>query len=470
MRVKLVGICFLSLSVLIGVSLSGVCFVGQVDITEDTVVQQLGMPRYPFSLWGTYFPMDYNSSLINDDLDQHQDHDNGYEKIYGGLAYAQSFTPQRGNLQKIEVKIGCYYSAPWFIDIIGRIANVFLFLQPLVDILIEKIINSPGDLVISLYDSYNHLPSTPLYTHEIGFDDVPKDKSWYPIDIGNLLVTPNTEYFIVLQAQGGDSETCYTWSKGSGNPYGNGKAFISTDDKATWEEKPSFDFCFRVYGEYTGEEPDGVINYWGVICGVDGDLLTVGDDSAVKMYTVLSSHGWDTGHLRLLKNGEGTEMSVIESIRWMDSMDDGDDVSLFYFCGHGAGHGIGMHPHPSGFLSARILDSAMDELGSQGIVMIFDSCYSGGLQTYLGQANRVLLLSSLADEESCGDIVLASGIFTYYLTMGLGSPAADVNHDGWVSAEEAFSYAEVKTTKRAPYPQHPEFVDGYPGDLLLTQV
>jgi len=46
---------------------------------------------------------------------------------------------------------------------------------------------------------------------------------------------------------------------------------------------------------------------------------------------------------------------------------------------------------------------------------------------------------------------------------------ADSNHDGWVSAEEAFEYASPKTTEYKPN-QHPQIYDGCPGEVLITQI
>jgi hypothetical protein len=199
-----------------------------------------------------------------------------------------------------------------------------------------------------------------------------------------------------------------------------------------------------------------------VICGIDGDQHTVGDDSAVKIYNQLCSHGWIPSHIMLIKNEGGTKKDVLEAISWMDAQEDADDVVLFYFCGHGASHGIGVYPYPSGFLSGWELDAAISELGSRSLVMIFDCCNSGGLQQYLGKDNRVLLMSSQSDETSEGDIKVGSGYFTYYLIMGLGGPVADSDHNKWISAEEVFYYAAPKTTIKATYPQHPQIYDAWP--------
>jgi len=51
----------------------------------------------------------------------------------------------------------------------------------------------------------------------------------------------------------------------------------------------------------------------------------------------------------------------------------------------------------------------------------------------------------------------------------------DSNHDGWVSAEEAFSYASPKTTEYEKNhncldPSHPQIYDGCPGEVPITKI
>ncbi len=417
------------------------------DVLSHTQVDILGEKAY----------------FINE-IDQYQEDDDGYEQIYGGICYAQSFTPSKGILTQLEIKIGIEYDLPWFIELFVHLEKWFPFLQSMTETLKSYFLNEPSDLVVSLYSSENQLPSESFFSKEIKFADLSTSRSWYSCSLNRHDVISNQKYFIVVQAYNGDKDTYYTWSFGSNDPYRLGTAMVSVDDGATWSHLSSTDFCFRVYGESTGEEPDGTVNHWAVICGVDSDQYTVAQASAVKIYNSLCSHGWYSSHIKLLKNEMGTKKGVLEALSWMDGQEDGDDVVLFYFCGHGEGRGMGIYLYPSEFLSGWELDDAIGELGSHSIVMIFDSCYSGGLQQYLGKNYRVLLMSSQHDESSQGDSdpQIDSGYFTYYLVMGLGGTMADTNNDHWISAEEVFYYAEHKTSMKATIPQHPQLYDAYP--------
>lgn len=69
---------------------------------------------------------------------------------------------------------------------------------------------------------------------------------------------------------------------------------------------------------------------------------------------------------------------------------------------------------------------------------------------------------------------IRNGVFTYFLVEGFDGPA-DSNHDGWVSAEEAFNYAQYWVPKWAkehgwPEDQHPQIYDGCPGEVPITKV
>ena len=77
-------------------------------------------------------------------------------------------------------------------------------------------------------------------------------------------------------------------------------------------------------------------------------------------------------------------------------------------------------------------------------------------------------MSSRSDEYSYSSARLQNGIFHYFLLEAFDG-AGDSNHDGWVSAEEAFEYASPKTTEYK-LNQHPQIYDGCPGEVPITQI
>ena len=117
-------------------------------------------------------------------------------------------------------------------------------------------------------------------------------------------------------------------------------------------------------------------------------------------------------------------------------------------------------------------------LKSNNIVLIFDTCHSGGMidgSSDLGCSGRVVLTSCDVNEASCMFFARLHWMFPYYLIQGLKG-RADLNHDGFVSAEESLIYTKKPVALRStifnllfyiiePIPgltQHPQLYDGWP--------
>jgi hypothetical protein len=93
----------------------------------------------------------------------------------------------------------------------------------------------------------------------------------------------------------------------------------------------------------------------------------------------------------------------------------------------------------------------------------------------LCEPGRVILTSCKADEYSWGLSIQKLWIFPYYLLRGLDGNA-DMDGDDWVSAEEAFNFAEIPTIFHSTFksflyllhpfarlgPQHPQLYDAWP--------
>jgi hypothetical protein len=145
----------------------------------------------------------------------------------------------------------------------------------------------------------------------------------------------------------------------------------------------------------------------------------------------------------------------------------------------------------------------LDTLKAKRVVIMIDSCFSGGIgagtvasskglpsQTNLGigtadlqagdsfvqdvnKPGRVVLMASAANQGSWEFSELEHGVFTYYLIQALSSTTADTNHNGWVSAEEAFNYLANRVDNyvlsRTGDHQNPQLSDGVVGDVDLTR-
>ena len=415
-----------------------------------------------------------------DELDQSQTSSNKNYKIYGGFWAAQSFKPSKEKITRVYILVNRTekksFSLP---SMVGNKKHVGVTSLGGLKSLKNKGVSSQkkhvtsdlGEITVSIRAS---LSGSDLTSKSLSPDEVPKNTNagWVEFDLPDYTVSSGHTYYIVVHADGGDEKHYYNWRYIDYNRYSDGNAYVSNDGGSSWDVQ-SWDFAFKTYGGLVGEEPDGNVERWAVIVGIsdyEGSENDVPycDSDALDMKNVLISHGWKSDHIKILLNSEATGSNIRSAIRWMDSKEDEDDIVLFFFSGHGFyGNSIAVYPWNLFYMSR--LDENMDKLGSKNMVLIFNSCFSGGFQNYLAQPGRVILMSSKSNEYSYMSLQLKNGIFTYFLLEGFAG-SADSNHDGWVSAEEAFDYAAPKTTERAIKPQHPQIYDGCPGEVPITKV
>ena len=179
--------------------------------------------------------------------------------------------------------------------------------------------------------------------------------------------------------------------------------------------------------------------------------------------------------------------------------------------GRGTGDLLLVYLSCHGLLDARrrlyfaATDTRKDRLGSTGVeadwvldqlehcrarrqVLILDSCFSGAFahgakgeadlglhDRFLGQGRgRVVLTASTATEYSFeGDptdaTIPAGSVFTAALVQGLRTGAADTDHDGHVSVDDAYAYVfdQVQAAGAAQTPQR--WLYGAEGQILLAR-
>ncbi len=268
---------------------------------------------------------------------------------------------------------------------------------------------------------------------------------------------------------------------------------------------------------------DDDLEYWALIVGVGiyakhpEQNISSHLDAEGMYHSLISSEHWKEDHIKLITCENATKINITKGFRWLDEMEDKDDVSVIYISTHGGqlslfGMPIDLPPfdetdhcdevlatyysfaNPLTYLRDDELKFLVNKLESQGICVIIDSCYAGGFNdtscritlrsnivspTYINEDfsstdfindfseeirkdGRVILMSSLEDEVSWGDS--KGGHFTNILKKSIGEGFGDLNNNGFISAEEAFNYTQPRTG----YNQHPTMYDGYEGELHLT--
>jgi hypothetical protein len=241
--------------------------------------------------------------------------------------------------------------------------------------------------------------------------------------------------------------------------------------------------------------------------------------------------GGPDSNVAILTDYQATKVGIQRAItEWVDARETRNTTVLLYFSGHGTfGPDVAPLDEPADNLDEYIapqdlrcnpcgatpeqttwvLETAirddelalwLAELSSQRLVFIFDSCFSGGMLASPGllsrglaspqaspaalpqggdglladvaQPGREIISASRADQPSAEFAALRNGAFTYYLVEALQSPTADANHNGKVSAEEAYAYTRDRVDQlvfsATGGHQNPQIADGVAGDVDLT--
>ena len=180
-------------------------------------------------------------------------------------------------------------------------------------------------------------------------------------------------------------------------------------------------------------------NYWAVLIGLnnypgtENDLPFSVNEITSFQNTLLNTKNWKQSNIRIITDNNATNSSLINAMQWLDENEDSNDVSIFYFAGHGSCDYEG-HEYIRLFDSKIIdeeLDRHLDNLEGQ-VIVILDSCKSGGFIEELHQNKRIILTACSKYELAYQDFNLQNGIFGYYLNISLAKFAK--------SAELAFLF------------------------------
>jgi len=165
----------------------------------------------------------------------------------------------------------------------------------------------------------------------------------------------------------------------------------------------------------------------------------------------------------------------------------GERLELFvYYSGHSDESGLMLGEQR---LSYRELRGRIEEVKADVRIAILDSCASGALIRSKGGVHRppflgdvgieasghAFLAASSADEAAQESDRIGAAYFTHYLISGLRG-AADADHDGWVTLNEAYRFAYDETLRRTQGSragaQHPAYDIQLVGtrDLVITDL
>lgn len=262
--------------------------------------------------------------------------------------------------------------------------------------------------------------------------------------------------------------------------------------------------------------------------GGEGEMQYADDDARDIRDAAINLASFSSTNVMTLIDSDATKASIDAGFNWLAARDNKNTLVMISFSGHGGqvpdtapydetadGYDEFIGPYDTTLTGDNIilddeLDVWLSRLESENIVVVIDSCYSGGMIDTAGVATgrgigfvlgtqdviaqvaeadglaadisregRVILTASRTDQVSFEFGALENGVFSYYFIEGLSSTIADGDGNGWISAEEAFSYLECRVDNYVyentgdvldgPFNQNPQLYDGTIGEERITQ-
>ena len=209
---------------------------------------------------------------------------------------------------------------------------------------------------------------------------------------------------------------------------------------------------------------------WAVVVGVEGGGATNLDNDAQDFVNVLiNTYGYPSGNIRLLTNSDATKSAVISALNWLSEQEVRQDGVSIFFSTHGSVDNLHLY---DAYLSDSELANILAGFDSHNILLVINACHSGSFLNVGDSIESGIVLTACTADESTYDVVFfANTIFIEYLVdQGMAQGMADGNGDGVVSVEEGFSYAYANCANPpgALSATHPEMVDKYEGEYLLS--
>lgn len=196
--------------------------------------------------------------------------------------------------------------------------------------------------------------------------------------------------------------------------------------------------------------------------------LTCATNDAKDFVTVLKS-GTTHPETRLLTNTEATRESILKELTWLANSAGRGDTAIVFFSGHG-GRSSGADnqayfcPVEASLpnleqtcVTSAELSGALRAIKSERLIVMLDTCYSGGIgeprrrgvgvpaalnsqdvSALIEGAGRVILAASRPDEPAWELSGMRNGLFTNYVLRALRGEAARA--DGSIWASDIFSY------------------------------
>lgn len=135
--------------------------------------------------------------------------------------------------------------------------------------------------------------------------------------------------------------------------------------------------------------------------------------------TLVYGGNWDESNIFLFTDSYATKDAIVNQLSNIEEVANENDVTLFYFAGHGGrnftNEFIRTYDNP-------IYDVELDQYLiniSGNVIVLVDSCYSGGFIEDLERSGRMIITACAKDEITYQVMDLESGMFGYFFNLCL---------------------------------------------------
>ncbi len=235
-------------------------------------------------------------------------------------------------------------------------------------------------------------------------------------------------------------------------------------------EKPSkLNLSLDRKHRFTIREPQAIpgCEEWVIlICGSD-DVGNTFDEDVRYLYSVFTGFGHDDAHIFYISpwtTDAGVDRTTtIANVQWAINQvainSDAEDKVFFFYSSHG---GVDfLHCRPGviggGNVTSGDMDNWLDTITARDMVILLQGCHTGSFIGYYsdgtvvgaeneltgdGETNRIAITATDTTHSSYGGASTWGSTFTGGYVEAFNDATADVDSDGGISVNEAYTYAE----------------------------
>lgn len=209
--------------------------------------------------------------------------------------------------------------------------------------------------------------------------------------------------------------------------------------------------------------------YYVTIAGLGGEpgYQTRFDGEASDLDKIFKSSG-PGAHVYTLSGAEATKAKLLSALQQVASAAKAQDDFVLILIGHGAHDGVEYKFDLTGpDISGEQLAEACNKIASKRQLIVNTTSSSGGSVAALQRPGRAVIAATKSGTEK------NATVFARYWVEALQDPAADLDKNEAISANEAFQYADRKTaefysSQKRLATEHAVFDDLGRGDPVRT--